>query len=160
MFSAFMFQVLSWNVRGLNNSSKRGVVKSICSNVKKSVVCLQETKVEDISRSFLRSFAGSYYDRCQYLKSDGASGGIVTCWNARDFSCSEVLVQNFSLSVRLTHNVSNCSFLTNVYGPPTWEGKADFYDELSELKKVCNGRWIMCGDFNLTRNQDERRGQS
>lgn len=36
---------------------------------------------------------------------------------------------------------------------------ADFCNELFELENVCQGKWIMCGDFNLTKNQDERRGR-
>ncbi|OAY70197.1 hypothetical protein ACMD2_24755 [Ananas comosus] len=95
------------------------------------------------------------------LNDVGASGGIVTCWNSRDFSCTEVVVGKYSLTVRLEHFANKCSFfLTNVYGPPAWEGKTDLCNELSALKSVCNGRWILCGDFNLTKDQNERRGRS
>ncbi|OAY62710.1 hypothetical protein ACMD2_12221 [Ananas comosus] len=36
----------------------------------------------------------------------------------------------------------------------------NFCNELSALKCVCYGRWIMCGDFNLTRNQNEKMRRS
>ncbi len=114
-----MFNFLSWNVRGLNNPVKRALVKSLVVSCKGSVLCIQETKVGLISRSFLRSFVGSRFDKCHYISSAGASGGIATCWNARDFACLEVLVRNYSLTLRLKHFSSGTVFfLTNVYGPP------------------------------------------
>ncbi len=69
-------------------------------------------------------------------------------------------MRNFSITVGLTELKSDtCFFVTNVYGPPSWEGKDDFCRELLDLKNVCGGRWVVCGDFNLTRNQREKRGR-
>lgn len=51
-------------------------------------------------------------------------------------------------------------FIINVYGPTTWDGKEDFFAELALLKGCCKCKWVMCGDFNNTRNQDERRGKT
>ncbi len=136
-------------------------MKSVVSNLRSSVLCFQETKVASVSRSFLRSFAGRFFDRCQLIESSGASGGIITCWSSNLFSCSEVLVRTFSLTVRLKLHASGPPFyVTNVYGPPTWDGKEDFCRELAALKEVCGGLWIICWDFNLTRSQNERRGRS
>ncbi len=113
-----------------------------------------------VSRSFLNSFAGPSFDKCQYISASGASGGIVTCWHSGVFACSEVMVRDSSLTLRLVHRASGSSFaITNVYGPPTWDRKADFCSELRALKALCAGPWIMCGDFNFTRNQAERRGR-
>lgn len=156
-----MFQICSWNVRSLNDPIKRSLVKSVVSKLKTSVLCFQESKVDDVSRSFLRSFAGSFVDKCHLIKEVGASGGIITCWCAKDFSCSEVIVRNYSLTTHLKH-VSNGThfFLTNVYGPPTWDGKEEFFSELAALKNVCSGLWVMCGDFSLTRYQQKKRGRN
>ncbi len=87
--------------------------------------------------------------------------GALSCWNSNLYDCTEVLVRKFSLTTRLVHRSSNTSFyLTNVYGPPSWGGKASFCAELAELKDSCNGLWVMCGDFNLTRSPLERKGRS
>ncbi len=156
-----MVRVFNWNVRGLNDPNKRCLVKSVVPKYKGSVLCLQESKVEAISRSFLRSFTGSCFDKCQFVKSDGASGGIITCWSSTTFSCGEVIVRNFSLSVRLKHIPSGVEFfVTNVYGPPSWTGKEDFCRELLALKADCGGVWVKCGDFNMTKNLQEKRGRS
>ncbi len=133
----FMVQLCSWNVRGLNDPGKRCLVKSVVSRFKHSVLCFQESKVEDVSRSFLRSFAGTYFDKCHFVKSLRASGGIITCWSSKSFSCSEVIERMFSLTVRLTCLDNGLSFyVTNVYGPPSWEGKEEFCRELTD-SEVC-----------------------
>ncbi len=155
-----MVQVCSWNVRGLNDPGKRSLVKSVVSNFKQAIWCFQESKVDAVSRSFLRSFAGPSLDKFHFVKAEGASGGIITCWNSKSLSCSEVIVCTFSLTVRLNCLATGLAFyLTNVYGPPTWDGKEEFCAKLYNLKSVCEGPWVVYGDFNLTKDPSERRGR-
>ncbi len=80
-----MFSIYCWNVRGLNDPCKRGLIKLGLFSSRKVVYCLQEKKVNSVSLSFLRSFAGPQVDKCQILKYVGASGGLATCWSSRDF---------------------------------------------------------------------------
>lgn len=154
-----MFNILSWNVRGLNDLAKRRCIRSVVSTFNRSVVCLQESKVNFVSQSFLRSCCGSSIDRCQFLPAVGASGGLITCWNSKIFSCSEVLIRKHSLTLLLTYSASGkCFYLTNVYGPPTWNGKDEFCSELLNLVSICSPSWVICGDFNFTKNQSKRKG--
>ncbi len=68
---------------------------------------------------------------------------------------------HFSLTVRLKHAQSGTLFyLTNVYGPSSWNDKREFCAELEGLKGECRGLWVMCRDFNLTRGVHERLGRS
>ncbi len=160
-FLFLMFQICSWNVRGLNDLTKRGLVKSVVVGLRGAILCIQETKVNSLSRSFLRSFAGAAFDKCHFIPSNGASGGIATCWNSRNFGCSEVVVHDHSLTLRLNHLGSGLSvYITNVFGPPTWDCKDAFCRKLVALKGLCTAPWVICGDFNLTRNQNERRGRN
>ncbi len=69
-------------------------------------------------------------------------------------------MRNFSRTVQLKHTSSgSIFFVMNVYGPPTWDSKDEFCNELAALKGVCNGLWVICGDFNVTKNQQEIRGR-
>ena len=52
-------RILSWNVRGLNNSWKREVCKNLLKEWKYDVVCFQEMKVSSIDVAFVRSLCGS-----------------------------------------------------------------------------------------------------
>nr|CAD1824879.1 unnamed protein product [Ananas comosus var. bracteatus] len=84
-----MFNILCWNVRGLNDPCKRRCVRSIVSNLFCSVVCIQESKVDSVSRSFLRSCCGSSFDRCHVIPAYRASGGLITCWNELGNICPQ-----------------------------------------------------------------------
>lgn len=59
---------------------------------------------------FLRSFGGSFVDKCVFVESNGASGGLITCWSFRVFICHEVIMRRFSITVLLTHVMSKAKF--------------------------------------------------
>ena len=48
-------KILCWNVRGLNNSEKRKLIKGVVRNQKPNLVCLLETKVKEISMQTVKS---------------------------------------------------------------------------------------------------------
>ena len=48
-------KMISWNVRGLNDSRKRLVVKNSLQEWKCDVVCLQETKIASMNRQLVCS---------------------------------------------------------------------------------------------------------
>lgn len=133
-----MLGICSWNVRGLNFISKRNAVWAVISKLCNRVVCLQESKVNSVSSSFLRSFGGSFLNKCVFLESDGASGGVITCWNSQLFTGRDVLVRKFSITVLFSHAKSGKEFyVTNVYGPATWDRKEEFFAEVAQLKTHC-----------------------
>ncbi len=94
---------------------------------------------------FLLPFASTFIDKCHFVE---AAGALQCGCCAQVFTHGPVKVYPERVHF----------YLTNVYGPPTWEGK-EFCDELSNLKGVCGGLWVICGDFNLTRNPSERRSR-
>lgn len=110
-----MIKVCSWNVRGLNDPSKRLAVRNVISVIRKVVVCLQESKVNHVSGSFLRSFGGSFLDKYVFSESIGASGGLITCWSSHIFTCHEVIMRRFSITVLLAQvNDGTRFYVTNV----------------------------------------------
>lgn len=156
-----MSRILSWNVRGLNDPSKRNVVRAVVSSLRNVVVCLHESKVSYVFCSILRCIGGSFINKCVFLEATGATGGVITAWNSRFFIGREVIVSKFFITVQLLSvKCGSVFFVTNVYGPSAWDGKEEFFTELINLKELCEGKWIICGDFNCTRGQEERRGKT
>ena len=49
-------KLLCWNVRGLNNSHKRDVVKNLLREWKCDIVCLQESKVNSTNSTIIKIF--------------------------------------------------------------------------------------------------------
>jgi hypothetical protein len=75
--------ILSWNVRGLNRPDKRMMVRNLLRQWHVDIVCLQETKLELISKRVINSIWGCpYVDWC-YVAAIGAIGGILLMWDKR-----------------------------------------------------------------------------
>ena len=48
-------RMITWNVRGANNCDKRKVIKALIRKNKVDLVCLQETKIQEMSMGIIRS---------------------------------------------------------------------------------------------------------
>ena len=48
-------KLLSWNVRGANDNNKRKVIKALIRDQKANLVCLQDTKIQEMSIGVVRS---------------------------------------------------------------------------------------------------------
>jgi len=65
---------------------------------------------------------------------------------------------SISAAYRLTGS-NKLGYLTNVYGPASSRDKKAFLRNLEYLATLIEGnRWILGGDFNMTRNLNEKRG--
>jgi exonuclease III len=72
--------ILFWNVRGLNGAARQDVVRNLVVASKIDVVCVQETKMEDISCITLICMMGQSFSNFCFLPSVGASRGILVTW--------------------------------------------------------------------------------
>lgn len=72
------YKILSWNVRGMNNSAKREDIKHMISLNRPDIVCLQETKMTVIDDTIVTEALGSTFtDNYRFLPADGTRGGIL-----------------------------------------------------------------------------------
>ena len=74
------WNILCWNVRGINAMEKCDAVWDKIEESACSVVCLQETKREHFEMSFIRKFAPRCFVHFDYIPSVGASGGGSLCF--------------------------------------------------------------------------------
>ena len=75
-------------------------------NWRPNIVCLQETKMELITRAVIRSLWRGQQVDWSYLGSGGAFGGVLLMWDTRAVNKVEEAVGRFSISCRFT-SVSN-----------------------------------------------------
>jgi len=87
-----MVRILSWNVRGLNNNGKRALLRNVLRDWKCDLICLQETKMEDVEICDVRSFWGIQHVGFSVLRAVGAAGGVLIMWNSISFQ----LISSFS----------------------------------------------------------------
>ena len=48
-------KILSWNVRGSNDRNKRKIIKALIRSQRVDLVCLQETKIQDMTQRIIYS---------------------------------------------------------------------------------------------------------
>lgn len=76
-------KILSWNVRGANDRSKRKIIKTFIRNQKVDLLCIQETKIQPMSEGVVRSLGSGRFLDWRALDADGAAGGLLICWDKR-----------------------------------------------------------------------------
>jgi exonuclease III len=69
-----IWEILSWNIRGINSESKWDVVRSKVYEAKCDVLCLQETKREFFDLQYIKKFCRRNLDHFVFLPSLGLSG--------------------------------------------------------------------------------------
>ena len=74
-------------------------------NWRPNIVCLQETKIELITRAVIRSLWGGQHVDSSNLGSCGASGGILLMWDTQLVDKVEEAVGCFSVSCKFKNVV-------------------------------------------------------
>jgi hypothetical protein len=99
---------------------------------------------------YLRKFCPKKFDKFEFLPSVGASGGIIIIWNGSLFTREFSFSNEFSISVKLTCNISNDSWiLTNIYVPCQPERRANFINWFANIDVPDETDWIIMGYFNF-----------
>ncbi|KAF8766007.1 hypothetical protein HU200_007942 [Digitaria exilis] len=114
------------------------------------VVCLQETKLQQID-SALASFLGAYrFDKFFYKPARGTNGGILMLWKDSFVELQNCKIGRYSVSADATIRHCATSFkLTTVYGPSHAAEKEIFMRHIRNLKPADDTKWLLLGDFNL-----------
>ena len=69
-------RLLSWNVRGANDSSKRRVIKAVIRSQRVDLFCLQETKIQTLLEGLVRSLGSGRWSNWVALDALGSAGGF------------------------------------------------------------------------------------
>ena len=109
--------LLSWNVRRANNLYKRKIISNFVRSQRVDLVCIQETKIQDLSNACACSFGAGRLHDWKALEVKGAAGGILLFWDKRKMDLVEAEIGSFSIMC-LFKNVED-GFMwafTGVYG--------------------------------------------
>ena len=85
-------------MRGANDSDKRRLIKSLIKAQRADLVCLQETKIQSMSCSLVRSLGVCRFLEWGALDSRGMAGGVLVFWDTRVLELIEMEIGNFSVS--------------------------------------------------------------
>ena len=151
------WNVLNWNVRGINSRTRWDDLRDKIDESKCGIICLQETKKDVFDQYYLRNFSHRRFNQYAYTPSVGLSGGLITIWNGSLFSGTIISQSSFQITVKLLCNLSGHIFyVSNIYGPCQNENRSDFFDWLDNIDASQMDHWILAGDFNLIRSPQDR----
>ena len=153
-------KLVSWNVRGANDSSKRKVIKAMIRSQRADLVCIQETKIQTMTEGVVRSLGSGRFLDWGAMGAQGTTGGILVCWDKRSLELLEMEVGNYSISCRLK-NVENevVWTFTGVYGSCNRKEREMLWEELGAIRGIWDEPWCIGGDFNVTLSQRDRSRQ-
>ncbi|KAJ9683017.1 hypothetical protein PVL29_018846 [Vitis rotundifolia] len=153
-------KILSWNVRGANDSSKRKIIKTFMRNRRIDLFCIQETKIQPMSEGVVKSLGLGRFLDWRALDAEGVAGGLLICWDKRTLEILEWEEGQFSLSCRFKNVEDGAVWVfTGVYGPFTRMERDSLWEEFGVIRGLWEDPWCLGGDFNITLLQRERNNQ-
>ena len=152
------WNVLCWNIHGLNSDDKQLALNNVVRSSGCSVICLQETKKTTFVLAFIKSCYPRKFDKFAFVPSQGASGGLVTIWKIYVFSGDVIFSSEFALVITFTSTLSAHSWsLANIYGPCSGDARLTFTNWLYDLViPPPTQDWLLLGDFNYIRAPENR----
>ena len=119
-------RILSWNVKRANDGAKRKMLKAFIKMQRADVVCLQETKLKEVSNKMIRSLGVVKFLEWVAIKAEGASGGILIFWDTRVIQLLEKEEGQYTLSCRFKSVEEDFIWVfTEVYGPTVYGRRED-----------------------------------
>lgn len=155
------YSLLSWNVRGLNSTARQEEIKQVMQLQKPLIICLQETKLMDITPTMVLNILGhEYRDNYCFLPAEDTRGGILLALKGDNVRVQSVSRTTNTISAMIFDNRSHEEWMiTGVYGPQSCTDKKLFIVELRVLKQTAKPAWLILGDFNLIyRDEDKNNG--
>lgn len=150
--------ILSWNIRGLNNSVALRNLRDHITDNRATIFCIQETKIECCPSKQLEDFACSKGFEIVFQPSTGLSGGLVTGWDSKLVKCV-ALAQDTSWiwNCFVDLRVGGRMHVVNIYSPLHLDKKRKLWHDLKNII-VCSAGEAVCfiGDFNCVRSARER----
>ena len=144
-------KLLSWNVRGANDNSKRKIIKTFIRNQKIDLLCIQETKNQPMLEGVVRSLGSGRFLDWRALDADGVAGGLLICWDKRSLEILDWEDGQFSLSCKFRNVEDGVVWVfTGVYGPFTKEERECLWEEFGAIRGIWEDPWCLGGDFNIT----------
>lgn len=139
---------------------KKGEIRKLIKNEKVEFICIQETKMESIDFGFCQSLWGGTEIDWRFKKSEGSSGGLLSLWSNKCFTCQDSVEGTGYLGIKgIWGNSHDPCFIFNIYSPCQAAGRRALWEELLVLRaNNLSTAWCLAGDFDAVRCVSERSG--
>ena len=138
-------RILSWNCKGLGNSSTVQHGKKIAQHWNPDFLFLLETRLQDGRGTKILSNWG--FTGTTEVARIGLSGGLALGWHS-EFRVKVCLKNQHFIHTEVVDPVGDIFALTFIYGHPILVHRKKVWDELLGIGTCINHKWICIGDFN------------
>ncbi|GJV72922.1 RNA-directed DNA polymerase, eukaryota, reverse transcriptase zinc-binding domain protein, partial [Tanacetum coccineum] len=115
--------------------------------------------VRGCRKSFNRMINGNFNFDYACSMARGRSGGLISMCDPNTFSKEEIWCDDSFIIVKgHWKNAVGICFMINVYGPQDPHTKSALWNKLADFMHNHNGKFILFGDLNVVRNEQERFG--
>jgi hypothetical protein len=107
--------------------------------------------------AYLKKICPNCFDSFAFVPLVGNSGDSIIIWKSTKLVGNVIFQNEYAQSVEFFSNLSNCYWIiTNIYAPCSPQGKIDFLNWFSDINMPSDKLWLIFGDFNLIRGQEDR----
>ncbi|EPS72449.1 hypothetical protein M569_02309, partial [Genlisea aurea] len=138
---------------------KLAAIKDLVRKWKVGILCIQETKHNDLNIRHIRQVWGRNKVDFRFSPSEGLSGGLLTVWNPDVFQLESEIVTTWGLGLQGRYRDERWLIL-NLYGKNSSQGKKDQWNWISSLLETWDDPFLAIGDFNVALDTTERRGST
>ena len=155
MFHQCKMKIISWNIRGLNGAHKQEVIRNMIREQRPNILLIQEIKMKKeslVKITFSNIMSG------EALDSEGASRGLLTLFNNKQFRFTTLYSDGNILFCKVFHMYSNdIWFLLNVYAPNSKRERKNYWSKVYDMVQTSNiKKCIIMEDFNSPQQMRRR----
>ncbi|GJU19058.1 RNA-directed DNA polymerase, eukaryota, reverse transcriptase zinc-binding domain protein [Tanacetum coccineum] len=113
--------------------------------------------VRVVERGKEENACGSKIFALNTIMARGHSGGLISMWDPNFFSKESIWCDDSFINIKENwKNVVGDCYMVNIYGPQDQISKLALWNRLQDFMHHHNGSYIMFGDMNAARNEQER----
>ena len=138
-------KIMSWNVRGVNDPDRRKIIRNFIRNQRVDLVCIQETKIQEMTTAVARSLGVGRLSDWRALNAEGSAGGIILFWDKKTMELVDSEIGLFSISCLFKMVEGGFLWMfSGVYGPVERNLKEIFLGGVGEHQGMV-GRSLVSG---------------
>ena len=149
---------ICWNVRGLRDDRRRGIVGRYLRAWGADIICLQETWLTQVEQRTWTSFGWGSDLAHVAIEATGRSGGILLAWKEEFFDLLSTWKGRHVAAAQLKHRKDGtCIVVASAYGPSISGRREELWEDLRQLHGTFDSApMLIGGDFNVTLWPDDR----
>ena len=149
---------ISWNIRGLRDERRRGIVGRYLREWGAEIICLQETMLAQLEQRTWTTFGWGSGVTHVAIEASGRSGGILLAWKEEIFVYLSTWRGRHVAAAHLRSRRDGTPFVVaSVYGPTHPGRREELWEDLRKLHGAFQETPLLIGgDFNVTLRASDR----